>query len=139
MRECCRQVEPEVVSKRGTKFTKPGARILVEPCTVSTLSGEDCNPILNLQDVFILRLPRERPPLCDQGPARRPGAGAVDLHGRRPAGTHFNRSNFGLNFGLKNGLRFHFDSESCLNHPFLNIFLYYGISSQNSSGFSSQN
>ena len=29
---------------------------------------------------------------------------------------------FGLSFGLKNGLRFHFDSETCLNYKFLNIF-----------------
>ena len=29
----------------------------------------------------------------------------------------------GLSFGLKNGLRFRFDSETCLNYPFLNIFL----------------
>ena len=29
---------------------------------------------------------------------------------------------FGLSFGLKNGLRFHFDSETCLNYPILNIF-----------------
>ena len=26
-------------------------------------------------------------------------------------------------FGLKNGLRFRFDSETCLNYPFLNVFL----------------
>ena len=45
----------------------------------------------------------------------------------------------GLSFGLKNGLRFHFDSETCLNYPFLNIFLVWGISSQNSGDFSSQN
>ena len=34
-------------------------------------------------------------------------------------------------------MRFHFDSEK--DYPFLNIFLVEGISSQNSSGFSSQN
>ena len=39
------------------------------------------------------------------------------------AGRRFNRKQFGLSFGLKNGLRFHFDSETCLNYPFLNIFL----------------
>ena len=33
------------------------------------------------------------------------------------------KKNFGLNFGLKNGLRFHFDSETCLNYPFMNNFL----------------
>ena len=33
---------------------------------------------------------------------------------------------FGLSFGLKNGLRFHFDSKTCLNYPFLNIFLVWG-------------
>ena len=30
---------------------------------------------------------------------------------------------FCLNFGLKNGLRFRFDSATFLNYPFLNIFL----------------
>ena len=40
---------------------------------------------------------------------------------------------------MKNRLRFHFDSETCLNYPFLNIFLVQGISSQNSSGFYSRN
>ena len=29
----------------------------------------------------------------------------------------------GLSFGLKNGSRFHFDSETCLNDLFLNVFL----------------
>ena len=41
-------------------------------------------------------------------------------------------------FGLKNGLRFHFDSETCLNYQFLNIFLLEGISSQNSSHFEAE-
>ena len=31
-------------------------------------------------------------------------------------GAQLNRKNFGLSFGLKNGLRFHFDSETCLNY-----------------------
>ena len=39
------------------------------------------------------------------------------------SGRQFNRKHFGLSFGSKNGLRFHFDSETCLNYPFLNIFL----------------
>ena len=47
----------------------------------------------------------------------------------------FNRNYICLIFGLKNGLRFHFDSETCLNDPFLNIFLVWGILSQNSSDF----
>ena len=42
----------------------------------------------------------------------------------------------GMSFGLKNGLRFHFDSVTCLNYPFANFSLLQGISSQNSSGFS---
>ena len=37
------------------------------------------------------------------------------------AGTQFNRKISGLNFGLKNGLRFCFDSGTCLNYPFLRI------------------
>ena len=36
-------------------------------------------------------------------------------------------------------MRFHFDSATCLNYPFLNIFLVQGILSQNSRDFSSQN
>ena len=31
------------------------------------------------------------------------------------AGRRFNRKQFGLSFGLKNGLRFNFDSVTCLN------------------------
>ena len=42
------------------------------------------------------------------------------------AGDQTNRNNFGLSFGLKKGLRFHFDSDTCLNYPFLNIFLSVG-------------
>ena len=34
--------------------------------------------------------------------------------------------NVGLSFGLKNGLRFHFDSKTCLNYPFSNIFFSVG-------------
>ena len=56
----------------------------------------------------------------------------------RRSGRRFNRKHFGLSFDLKNGLRFRFDSARCLNYPFLNIFLVLGISSQNSSDFSSQ-
>ena len=31
----------------------------------------------------------------------------------------------GLSFGFINSIRFHFDSEKCLNYPFLNNFLVY--------------
>ena len=48
-----------------------------------------------------------------------------------------NRQKFGLSIGLKNRLIFHFDSETY--YTILNIFLVWGISSQNSSDFSSQN
>ena len=41
----------------------------------------------------------------------------------KETGRQFSRKNFGLSFGLKNGLRSRFDSETCLNYPFLNIFL----------------
>ena len=41
-------------------------------------------------------------------------------------GTQFNRNIFVLSFGLKNGLRFNFDSETCLNYPFLNVFYSVG-------------
>ena len=54
-------------------------------------------------------------------------------------GSQFSRNKFGLSFGFKNRLRLHFDSERCLNYPFWNGFLVKGISSQNSSGFSSRN
>ena len=43
-------------------------------------------------------------------------------------GTQFNRKKIGLSFGLKNRLRFHFDSETCLNYLFLNVFLSVGES-----------
>ena len=33
----------------------------------------------------------------------------------RVPGWQFNWLKFGLSFGLKNGLRFHFDSVTCLN------------------------
>ena len=48
-----------------------------------------------------------------------PGVDAV----RGGPGAQFNRKNFGLSFGLKNGLRFRFHSATCLNYPFRNIFL----------------
>ena len=37
-------------------------------------------------------------------------------------GRRFNGNIFGLSFGLKNGLRFEFDSEKCLNYPFYEHF-----------------
>ena len=61
----------------------------------------------------------------------------LDEGARRPGGQ-FNRNIFGFSFGLKNRLRFRFDSETCLNYPFMNIFLVQGVSSQNSICFSSQ-
>ena len=36
------------------------------------------------------------------------------LAGLFRSGTQFNRKQFGLSFGLKNGLKFHFDSVTCL-------------------------
>ena len=77
-----------------------------------------------------LSLPRQAP-------------GRVDLPeraaclSRLTAGRRFNRKQIWL--GFKKELRFHFDSETCLNYPNLNIFLVLGISSQNSSDLSSQN
>ena len=64
--------------------------------------------------------------------------GAVDGD---EAGTQFNRKNFRSSFGLKNGLRSHFHSATCLNYPILNVFLMYCrvISNQNSSGFLNRN
>ena len=38
------------------------------------------------------------------------------------AGAQFNRKILGLSFGLKNELRFYFDSETCLNYPFSKHF-----------------
>ena len=46
-----------------------------------------------------------------------------DVHDADGPVRQFNKQNFGLSFGLKNGLRFHFDSETCLTYPFFNIFL----------------
>ena len=45
------------------------------------------------------------------------------LQAEATAGTRFNRNKIGLSNGLKNGLRFHFDSATCLNYQCLNIFL----------------
>ena len=41
-------------------------------------------------------------------------------------GRQFNRKKFSLSFGLKNSLRFRFDSETCLNYPFFERFLSAG-------------
>ena len=49
---------------------------------------------------------------------KRPDLRVILMSGRR-----FNRKHFGFSFGLKNGLRFHFDSETWRNNPFLNVFL----------------
>ena len=38
LRECCRQVQAEVVSKAGTNFTEPGNANLSEPCTLRQIS-----------------------------------------------------------------------------------------------------
>ena len=38
-------------------------------------------------------------------------------------GTQFNKKNFGLSFDLKNSLRFHFDSDTCLNYRLNDFFL----------------
>ena len=46
---------------------------------------------------------------------------------------------FGLSFCVKNSLRFHFDSDTCLSDELLKFFFVKGISSQNSSNFSNQN
>ena len=47
---------------------------------------------------------------------------SVRTTGMPISGRRFNRKIFGLSFGLKNGSRFHFDSETWLNNPFLDIF-----------------
>ena len=51
----------------------------------------------------------------------------VGLGLQKDSGWKFNSKHFGLSFGVKNGLRFH------------DILLVWGVSSQNSSGFYSQN
>ena len=56
-----------------------------------------------------------------------PACSSSDTNGRqsyrvRP-GRQFNRKIFALSFGLKNGLRFRFGFLTCLNYPFLKIFL----------------
>ena len=51
------------------------------------------------------------------------GWGAATFNWACGSGRQLNRTFFGLSFGLKNGLSFHFDSETCLNQPFLNFFL----------------
>ena len=44
-----------------------------------------------------------------------PLAFSVKIGFGQDAGWQFNWLKFGLSFGLKNGLRFHFDSVTCLN------------------------
>ena len=48
---------------------------------------------------------------------------AAEGHQCGTPGRRFNRNLFGLTFGLKNGFRLRFDSETCLNYPFLSFFL----------------
>ena len=75
---------------------------LYDPCGVevkieSAVAHPDYSSVLPVNDIALLKLVRP--------------------------GRQFNRSNFCLSFGLKNGLRFYFHTEMCLNYPFLNIFL----------------
>ena len=48
------------------------------------------------------------------------GIDFAEMEGLWGSGRRFDRKKFDLSFGLKNGFRFHFDSETCLNCPFLN-------------------
>ena len=56
------------------------------------------------------------------GPQRELGVERAERHG---AGRQFNRTIFGLNFGLKNGLRFHFDCDMS-KLPVFELFLSVG-------------
>ena len=60
---------------------------------------------------------------CHRRPHRARDRNHALEHRHSHPGRRFNRNIFGLSFGSKNGLRFHFDSETCLSYPFLNIFL----------------
>ena len=71
---------------------------------------------LDLQSVLRHRRPSQ------QHREALPEGGVVAGHRPRLPGWRFNRNNLGLSFGLKNGLRFHFDSVRGLNYPFLNTF-----------------
>ena len=53
---------------------------------------------------------------------RREARGVEEGVGLAVAGRQFNRKVSGLSFGFKNGLRFHFGSETCLNYPCWDIF-----------------
>ena len=55
--------------------------------------------------------------------------------GSADSGRQFNSKKFALSFGLKNGLRFHFDSETCLNFSVGNIKLRSRTQVQGVSGF----
>ena len=131
----------------GTHLTKLDA----PKCTVS-LSGKNVNQKVHKDQNIV-----ESPPILSSFPRacgltarrrwplpRRPswsratGAGRATCPSSLTPGTQFNRNKW-LEFRLENGLRFHFDSVTCLNYPFLNIFLVCGISSQISSDYSSQN
>ena len=40
------------------------------------------------------------------------------------AGTQFNRKYFDMSFGLKNGFRLHFDSDSCLEYSAIRLMVH---------------
>ena len=61
-----------------------------------------------------------------RGRAASPATSSLPTASRRRtrrSGTQFNRKKFGLSFGLKNGLRFHFNFVTCLNYPLFEHFL----------------
>ena len=74
---------------------------------------------------FINEIPFALAPVASassEATAVRPLAPLVEV-----TGWKFNKKKFGLSFGLKNGLRFHFDSVTCLNYPLMNYFLVYRV------------
>ena len=75
----------------------------------SRASGGGGSPMNPLQAPFT-RLP----PIDPKGG----GLGSGLRGSEYGAGTQFNRNISGLSLGLKNGLRFYFVSETCLNYPF---------------------
>ena len=103
------------MTRSGTKLTMPVVTS-VRPVTSSTLS------LSSLQAKLSKSKKAE-----DDTPAAPESAEEDLLEGGGGAnlqqGGDSIEKKIGLSFVLKDGLRFHFDSETCLNCPFLSFFL----------------
>ena len=105
-------------------------RILLTP--IVTLTVDLCSKVLTYETPAPISSPlnsffQEAQEAVGEALQHRRRAGAARLPRplslRNYPGRRFNRNFFCLSFGLKNCFKFHFDSETCLNYLFLNIFL----------------